>query len=429
MKFIRTASKTQQAYLLDNLNTAVVLVDESLAVRYVNASAEDLFESSSRQLLDINLLELLDKPDKHEEQMVAALESNSPYAEDEIVLKCGNMGHTIVATGTVTPLAEPGGAAALVIELSPRERQDIIARGELVMMQQHISRSLVRGLAHEIKNPLGGIRGAAQLLSRELPDPDQQEYTKIIIGEVDRLQTLVNRMLGPLQPPQPVPTNIHEVLERVRSVVDVEGRDVSLIRDYDPSIPDLMLDADEVMQALLNIVRNAAQALEKQGMTGDSGRAEPGSITFRTRVARQHTIAMKRHRVVAQIDIIDNGPGIPDELQSNIFYPMVSGRAEGSGLGLSIAQSMIGRQHGVIECESEPGRTAFSIFIPLDLESEGDTPDSNFGDGDESSIGEGYAAKSANLTARLNQLSAEQQQAASAVFGVDRHLQSYGVAS
>jgi len=378
MKFIRTASRTQQAYLLDNLNTAVVLVDESLAIRYVNAAAEDLFQSSSRQLLDVNLLELMLHPDKHEPLMMAALESNAAYAEGEIVLRRGVSGNTLIATGTVSPMSEPGGANALAIELLPRERHDMIARGESVIMQQHVSRALVRGMAHEIKNPLGGIRGAAQLLERELAGPDQREYTRIIIGEVDRLQTLVNRMLGPLQPPKFSTINVHEILERVRSLVNVEDHGVELIRDYDPSIPDLAVDSDEVLQALLNIVRNAAQALQRMSKlaAAEFSAAEPegprpdavgpGKITLRTRIERLQTIAQKKHRLVARIDIVDNGPGIPVELVQNIFYPMVSGRAEGSGLGLSIAQSMIGRQNGVIECESKPGETIFSILLPLD---------------------------------------------------------------
>jgi two-component system nitrogen regulation sensor histidine kinase GlnL len=216
---------------------------------------------------------------------------------------------------------------------------------------------LLRGLAHEIKNPLGGIRGSAQLLQRELASEELREYTQIIMDESDRLQSLVDRMLGPNKPLLLEPINIHKVLERVRQLVQVEAPvGVSIERDYDPSIPQVNGDGDLLIQAILNIVRNAAQAVGVRGR-----------ILIRTRIHRQVTIGNKRNRLVVKIDVEDNGPGIPDALMGQIFYPMVTGRAEGTGLGLSIAQSLINQHGGLIECISEPGLTVFSIFLPLEM--------------------------------------------------------------
>jgi two-component system nitrogen regulation sensor histidine kinase GlnL len=210
-------------------------------------------------------------------------------------------------------------------------------------------------LAHEVKNPLGGLRGAAQLLERELPDEGLKEYTNIIIGEADRLRNLVNRMLGPNTLPQRSRLNIHEVIEHVRQLMQVEVPDtVRFNTDYDPSIPEVSADRDQLIQALLNIVRNAVQALENKG-----------SITLRTRTLRQFTIGHTRHKLVCQVDIIDDGPGIPEHTLETIFFPMVTTRAEGTGLGLSIAQSLIQQHDGIILCESQPGKTIFSVLLPI----------------------------------------------------------------
>ena len=219
----------------------------------------------------------------------------------------------------------------------------------------------MRGLAHEIKNPLGGIRGAAQLLSRELHEPSLRDYTDVIIEEADRLRNLVDRMLGSNKLPSLSMTNIHEVLERVCSLVDLESQGrITLVRDYDPSIPDVLIDREQMIQAVLNIVRNAMQALASQNDL------HLGRITLRTRTLRQFTIGHTRHRLVCKVEIIDNGPGIPPELQDTIFYPMVSGRADGTGLGLAITQNIISQHQGLIECESHPGHTVFALFLPLE---------------------------------------------------------------
>jgi two-component system nitrogen regulation sensor histidine kinase GlnL len=220
---------------------------------------------------------------------------------------------------------------------------------------QQASSELVRGVAHEIKNPLGGIRGAAQLLERDFPDSQHREYTRVIIREVDRLQNLVNRMLGPNRAPEKHLINVHEVVEHVRRLIEAEARAVTVVRDYDPSIPELEADKEQLIQAMLNLARNAMQAV-----------AEGGRITLRTRAKRQITIGGQRHRVVAQIDIEDDGPGIEESMQERIFYPMVTTRAEGTGLGLPIAQYLIQSHGGVIECKSRPGCTVFSIMIPFE---------------------------------------------------------------
>jgi two-component system nitrogen regulation sensor histidine kinase GlnL len=215
-------------------------------------------------------------------------------------------------------------------------------------------------LAHEIKNPLGGLRGAAQLLERELPDPNLREYTRIIIDEADRLQTLMNRMIGPNRMLTRGLVNIHNVLEHVRGLMQAEfpnGPRVS--RDYDPSIPDLTADQDHLIQAFLNLARNACAA---------AGIA--GFIELRTRVLRQFTIGNQRHRLVLRVEVLDNGPGIPEELKDHIFFPMVSGQKGGTGLGLPIAQELISQHGGLIECESRPGETRFFVYLPLESEHE-----------------------------------------------------------
>jgi two-component system nitrogen regulation sensor histidine kinase GlnL len=245
------------------------------------------------------------------------------------------------------------------MELQQVDRHLWITKEEQLSAQHHISRMLVRGLAHEIKNPLGGLRGAAQLLDLELSDPELKEYTQIIIAEADRLKDLMDKMLGPNKLPQKAELNIHQVLERVRQLVTAEASgSINLVCDYDPSIPDLLADKNQLIQALLNIVRNAIQALEQ---------SKDGLIMIKTRIHRQMTIGRKRYKLLIKIDIIDNGCGIKEEMIGQIFYPMITGRAEGTGLGLSIAQALINQHNGLIECRSEPGNTVFSVYLPLEF--------------------------------------------------------------
>ncbi|NLY57930.1 MAG: PAS domain-containing sensor histidine kinase, partial [Gammaproteobacteria bacterium] len=265
----------------------------------------------------------------------------------------------LIADYSVTPM-QALERSWILLELLPRDRLLRITKEEAQLSKQEVTRVLVRGLAHEIKNPLGGIRGAAQLLARELGEPALQDYTDVIIQEADRLRNLVDRMLGPYQPPRLTPISIHEITEHVCSLVQAEAQGkLDLLRDYDPSIPDLLADREQLIQAVLNIVRNAMQAL----MSVDDGRR--GQITLRTRTLRQFTIGPRRHRLVCRLEITDNGPGIAPGILDSIFYPMVSGRAEGTGLGLSITQNIITRHQGLIECDSTPGHTTFTLFLPL----------------------------------------------------------------
>ena len=341
--------------VLENLTTAVVLVDGELVVQYINPACEMLFAMSARKAHNKALRHLLMGPDELFDRLEVCLQDGHPFTEREMHLSL--FGHReYVVDCTVTALSEPGQALGLLLELVRVDRQLRISREENLLAQHSATRAVIRGLAHEIKNPLGGLRGAAQLLERELPDPQLTEYTKIIIAEADRLQNLLNRMLGPNTLPNLRETNIHHVLERVRSLVLAEApAGIEISRDYDPSIPNLNADSDQLIQAVLNLVRNAVQAL-----------GQHGSIVLRTRAQRQITIGHERHRLVLTLEVIDNGPGIPEEIQERIFYPMVTGHANGTGLGLSIAQSLVNRHGGLIECASEPGQTVFRILLPLE---------------------------------------------------------------
>ncbi|MGD8913083.1 MAG: nitrogen regulation protein NR(II), partial [Candidatus Thiodiazotropha sp.] len=256
---------------------------------------------------------------------------------------------------TVIPIRSDQYVNEFLVEIQQVDRQLRISREEQLLARNQASRALVRGLAHEIKNPLGGLRGAAQLLERELPHASLAEYTQIIIEEADRLQNLVDRMLGPNKLPVLKWVNIHQVLERVCSLVQAEtGPGLEIKKDYDPSIPDLKGDMDQLIQAFLNIMRNGVQAAGPSGVIG-----------IDTRILRQFTIGNIRHRLVVSVEISDNGPGIPIDLQERVFFPLVSG-SEGMGLGLSISQTLINRHQGLIEFTSKPGDTVFRVLLPLE---------------------------------------------------------------
>jgi len=341
--------------ILDGLSTAVLLFDHQLRLTYLNPGGEMLFAHSARHAIGLPLGELLLDAEALAGRMHQALETTHPYTEREVRLVLLE-GQAITVDYTVSPLIEPGRDPEVLVELLQVDRHLRITREEGLIAQNQAARALVRGLAHEIKNPLGGLRGAAQLLERELDDEALKEYTRIIIGEADRLQNLMNRMLGPRSLPARVAINIHQILEHVRSLVEAEGgQHLRIDRDYDPSIPDLDADPDMLIQAVLNIVRNAAQAQDYHG-----------TITLRTRALRQFTIGQKRHKLVVRVDVVDDGPGIPPDMMEHIFYPMVTGRAEGTGLGLSIAQSLVSLHDGLIECSSRPGQTEFTILLPLE---------------------------------------------------------------
>lgn len=345
--------------ILDNLNMAVLLFDRNLRVLYLNPAAEVLLAASARQVQGMRLEELLAGDPELVSSCHKAVQSGHPFTERELALNLAGTG-TVTVDCTVTPLQEAHHVTALIMELQRIDRHRRIVREEHLLAQHQASRALVRGLAHEIKNPLGGLRGAAQLLERELTNESLKEYTGIIIGEADRLQTLLNRMLGPNALPQQRLINIHQVVERVRTLAVAEAPSgVRIVRDYDPSIPDFTADPDQLIQALLNVVRNALQAVGQQG-----------EIILRTRTVRQVTLGHQRHKLAIRIDVIDNGPGIPPHMIENIFFPMVTTRADGTGLGLPIAQALVNQHRGLIECSSQPGKTVFTLFLPLETQHE-----------------------------------------------------------
>lgn len=336
---------------LELLATAVLLLGRDLSLRYTNPAAENLLAFSRGAVVGSTLPQSCQDASALMAACDKALLHNCSYTEYDVTVVLLN-GSVVQVSLTVTPVDEPD--VTLVVEMRPIAQQLKIAREERMRYQQQANRELIRNLAHEIKNPLGGIRGAAQLLERELDRPEFAEYTQVIIEEADRLQKLMDRLLTPHRLPQVGSVNIHEVLERVRSLMLAEmPNTLSIRRDYDTSLPDLHGDKSQLIQAVLNIVRNAAQALQGRG-----------EIILRTRAVRQVTLAKKRHRLAIQLDIIDNGPGIPEPIRERIFDPLISGRSGGTGLGLTLAQTFVHQHQGTLECDSRPGYTCFTLLLP-----------------------------------------------------------------
>src|SRR5580765_3878174 len=353
---LRTPDATGPASAgIDLLATAVLMLDAARRVTYANPAAENLFELAKKHLVGHRPEHVFTDASGLSAAIDKAVRGGATYTEQELELTVAGKSK-LHLTCTVSPVETKG--AALLLEFRHIDQQLKIAREERLNEQQQANRELIRNLAHEIRNPLGGIRGAAQLLERELDRPHLIEYTQVVIGEADRLQSLVNRLLTPHRVPTFRRTNIHEILTRVRGVVQAEFPQVAITSDFDISLPEFDADPEQLTQAVLNIVRNAAQALE--------GTREDPLITLTTRVARYVTLAKKRHRVALALSIADNGPGIPDAIRDRIFYPLVSGREGGSGLGLTLAQAFIAQHSGAIECESVPGRTVFTILLPVD---------------------------------------------------------------
>ncbi|WP_374267271.1 nitrogen regulation protein NR(II) [Zoogloea sp.] len=336
---------------LELLSSAVVLVDDQLVVRYLNPGAENLFAVSSRKIVGYALHRLLGDPAGLGNALNNVLRDNWSYTGHNLTVLRPDL-EPLHLDCTVTPVE--CNDARLLLEFRPMDAHLKVAREEQLAHQQQANRELIRNLAHEIKNPLGGIRGSAQLLERELDDPQLREYTQVIIAEADRLQDLMNRLLTSHRMMQPTQLNLHDVLERVRRLILAEFPAVEVRRDYDTSLPSVTGDREQLIQAILNIVRNAAQAL-----------LGTGEIVLRTRAARQVTMAKRRFKLALQLQVIDNGPGIPEGIRDKIFYPLVSGRENGSGLGLSLAQSFIEQHHGAIDVDSRPGRTCFTIYLPI----------------------------------------------------------------
>ncbi len=337
---------------LEHLATAVIVLDEQSRITYLNPAAENLFALSGNNLIGCEIHQAFTHTGQLDIAMRHALDNNASYTEHDLML--GTHAHSrLHLRCTATPLQLD--RHCLLLEFHTIDRSLKLAREEQMLGQTQANRQLLRNLAHEIKNPLGGIRGAAQLLEEELDKPGLREYTQVVIKEADRLRTLTEKLLTPQQVPHFGAVNIHEVLERVRSLILAEiPAELTIQRDYDVSLPDLLGDKEQLIQVMLNIVRNAAQAMQGRGM-----------ITLRTRIARQITLIKKLHRLAIEVQIIDNGPGITEELHDKIFYPLVSGRPDGHGLGLTLAQDYVSQHQGCIEFESEPGHTCFSIILPL----------------------------------------------------------------
>jgi len=343
---------------LDLLSTAVMLVDAEGRIAHVNQAAELLFDTSRKTLVG-QLAGRILGDDSQIRQLVSDAQANA-FGQRNQIMELRRIGRDPLAV-RVAATVQFGDEIPLVLEVTEIEQQLKVDREERQIGLTEANRELLRNLAHEIKNPLGGVRGAAQLLEAELASHDQREYTRVIIAEADRLQALVDRLLMPHRSPRVVAEmNIHEVCERLRLIIVSEfPRGLSIVRDYDASVPEFRGDKEQLIQALLNVVRNAAQALDRRIDAGDA------EIVLRTRVARQVTIARARHRLALDVSVIDNGPGIPEQLKDRIFFPLVSGRDGGNGLGLTLAQTFIQQHEGMIEADSRPGRTNFRILIPL----------------------------------------------------------------
>jgi two-component system nitrogen regulation sensor histidine kinase GlnL len=341
----------------DMLATLVAVLRSDGVVLFANAALEDMLGLSRRTIEGTQFQDCFTEPHLLQNALDGAGSNEFAALRYDAWLK--RLNHDPMPVHVILAQTELPGQ--VVVELLPQEQQAKQDREERLIDQAQANKELIRNLAHEIKNPLGGIRGAAQLLEMEIESRELIEYTQVIIHEADRLQSLVDRLLAPHRRPHVVgDVNIHEVCERVRSLIMAEfPRGLKVVRDYDISVPEFRGDREQLIQAVLNITHNAAQALLDRIEAGD------GEIVFRTRIARQVTFGKQRYRLALELHVIDNGPGVPQSIKDRIFYPLVSGREGGSGLGLTLAQTFVQQHHGLIECESVPGRTDFKILIPL----------------------------------------------------------------
>ena len=320
----------------------------------MNPAAENILGISQRRARGDSLLRLVDDEPELRDILSRVIATGDHYANELRLGPTEVHAEERIVDCRVSPISS--NSAALLVELTDVTRRSKISRENALLIQHGAGRQMIRQLAHEIKNPLGGIRGAAQLLARQLDSEELTEYTDVVISETDRLAGLVDTLLGPGGPPNKQALNVHELLEYVMRIVEAEDeRSLHVRRDYDPGLPLIDLDRDQMVQAFLNLVRNAATALDGQG-----------TITLRSRAVTNFTIGDIRHRVIASIEIEDDGPGIPKELQDTVFYPLVTSNPQGTGLGLPAAQELISRHGGLIEFESRPGRTVFTVQIPLE---------------------------------------------------------------
>ena len=343
--------------LFDLLATLVAVVRSDASVVFSNSALEDALGTSRRMIVGSSFFEVFTEPLQLQSALEGASENEFSALRYDAWLK--RLGQEPMPVHVIITRTEP--IEEIIVEMIPLEQQTRQDREERLAEQAQTNKELIRNLAHEIKNPLGGIRGAAQLLEMEMESPELTEYTQVIIHEADRLQSLVDRLLAPHRRPHMVgDVNIHEVCERVRSLILAEfPKGLRVVRDYDTSIPEFRGDHEQLIQTVLNIAHNACQALSERIAAGDA------LLTFRTRVTRQITFGKQRYRLALELHVIDNGPGVPDSIKDRIFYPLVSGREGGSGLGLTLAQTFVQQHHGLIEVDSVPGRTDFKILIPL----------------------------------------------------------------
>jgi two-component system, NtrC family, nitrogen regulation sensor histidine kinase GlnL len=351
-----TARMTARYQAFDLLATSVAVVQPTGLVLFANAAFEDGLGTSRRAIQGTPISQCFTEPAVMDNALAGAISNQFATLRYDAWLK--RLAQEPVPVHVIVTPSDT--FSEIMVELLPIEQQTKQDREERSQERAQANKELIRNLAHEIKNPLGGIRGAAQLLEMEIADK-LHEYTQVIIHEADRLQSLVDRLLAPHRKPHVVgDVNIHEVCERVRSLVLAEfPTGLSIKRQYDISIPEFRGDREQLIQALLNIVHNASYALESQIQAGSA------EIVLHTRIARQVTFGKQRYKLALELHVIDNGPGIPEAIKERIFYPLVSGREGGSGLGLTLAQTFVGQHHGLIECESVPGRTDFKILIPL----------------------------------------------------------------
>lgn len=351
----RDGEPPQTQDIFDSLNTGIVIVDRNLLIETLNPAAENILSISRTRARNQSLLQLFGDDEELRDILQRVQESGANYANEMRLAPTEIHAEERLVECRVSTLVREGLRDALLIEMSDVTRRTRISRENALLIQHGAGRQMIRQLAHEIKNPLGGLRGAAQLLERQLESDELKEYTDVIISEADRLAALVDTLLGPGGPPNKRPQNVHELLEYVVRLVQPElGDHIRICRDYDPGLPQIELDRDQMVQAFLNLIRNAVTALDGQGL-----------ITLRSRAAMNFTIGEVRHPVVASIEIQDDGPGIAPELQDSIFYPLVTSRPDGTGLGLPAAQELISRHGGLIEFDSRPGKTVFQVLIPL----------------------------------------------------------------
>lgn len=346
--------------MFELLSTGAVVLDGHFRLTRLNASAEALLELSAKQTIGYELAGTWPGGQTLQAIAARALESEGAVSVRELSLRLPS-GQQLTIDCIATPLADAASAvsssdSAVILELVHVDRALRINREEHLLSQNEIARTVVRGLAHEIRNPLGGIRGAAQLLERELPEASLREYTRVIIGEADRLQRLLDRLLGPRTLPEFRLVNVHEITEHVLALLEAEvPAGVKVKRDYDPSLPPLTGDPELLIQALLNVARNASQAV-----------GELGEIRVSTRIERHGTVGTSHYRMAVRIDVEDDGPGVPPELVDSLFYPLVTGRSDGTGLGLSMAQSLLHQHGGIIEFRPAADKTVFSLLIPME---------------------------------------------------------------